>query len=65
MVAVLASRLLPRDMLSGLAGFTTGRLHVRRAKGGETAIHPRSLLRRPLRETERGTYFSCPSEALH
>jgi type 1 fimbriae regulatory protein FimE len=49
--------------------FTTGRLHVRRAKGGETAVHPISgkelrAIRRLLRESERSTYL-CPSEALH
>jgi integrase len=42
--------------------FTTGRLHVRRAKGGETAVHPISgkelrALRRLLRESERSTYI--------
>jgi integrase len=42
--------------------FTTGRLHVRRAKAGETAVHPiggkelRSL-RRLQRESERGTHI--------
>jgi type 1 fimbriae regulatory protein FimB/type 1 fimbriae regulatory protein FimE len=39
--------------------FTTGRLHLRRAKGGETAVHPISgkemrALRRLQRESERG-----------
>jgi integrase len=43
--------------------FTTGRLHVRRAKGGEAAVHPISgkelrALRRLLRESERSTYIS-------
>jgi integrase len=42
--------------------FTTGRLHVRRAKGGETAVHPISgkelrALRRLQRESERGTHI--------
>src|SRR5262249_45007185 len=42
--------------------FTTSRLHVRRAKGGETAVHPISgkelrALRRLLRESERSTYI--------
>jgi hypothetical protein len=42
--------------------FTTGRLHVRRAKGGETAVHPISgkelrALRRLQRESERSTYI--------
>ena len=41
--------------------FTTARLHVRRAKGGEAAVHPISgkelrALRRLQRESERGTY---------
>jgi integrase len=41
--------------------FTTGRLHVRRAKGGETAVHPISgkelrALRRLQRESEGGTH---------
>jgi integrase len=42
--------------------FTTGRLHVRRAKGGETAVHPISgkelrALRRLQPESERGTHI--------
>src|ERR1700746_1568328 len=42
--------------------FTTGRLHVRRAKSGEAAVHPISgkelrALRRLLRESERSTYI--------
>jgi integrase len=42
--------------------FTTGRLHVRRAKGGETAVHRISgkelrALRRLQRESERGNYI--------
>src|SRR6516162_3779222 len=42
--------------------FTTARLHVRRAKGGEAAVHPISgkelrALRRLQRESERGTYI--------
>jgi type 1 fimbriae regulatory protein FimB/type 1 fimbriae regulatory protein FimE len=42
--------------------FTTSRLHVRRAKGGETAVHPISgkelrALRRLQRESERGNYI--------
>jgi type 1 fimbriae regulatory protein FimB/type 1 fimbriae regulatory protein FimE len=42
--------------------FTIGRLHIRRAKGGETAVHPISgkemrALRRLQRESERGTYI--------
>jgi integrase len=42
--------------------FTTSRLHVRRAKGGETAVHPISgkelrALRRLQRESERSTYI--------
>jgi type 1 fimbriae regulatory protein FimB/type 1 fimbriae regulatory protein FimE len=41
--------------------FTTARLHVRRAKGGEAAVHPISgkelrALRRLQRESERGTF---------
>jgi integrase len=42
--------------------FTTGRLHVRRAKSGETAVHPIGgkelrALRRLQREAECGTYI--------
>jgi type 1 fimbriae regulatory protein FimB/type 1 fimbriae regulatory protein FimE len=42
--------------------FTTSRLHVRRAKSGETAVHPISgkelrALRRLQRESERSTYI--------
>ena len=42
--------------------FRTSRLHVRRAKGGETAVHPISgkelrALRRLQRESERSTYI--------
>jgi integrase len=45
-----------------LASRSVGRLHVRRAKGGETAVHPISgkelrALRRLLRESERSTYI--------
>ena len=35
--------------------FTTSRLHVRRAKGGETAVHP--IGGKELRESERATYI--------
>jgi hypothetical protein len=50
--------------------FTTGRLHVRRAKGGETAVHPISgkelrSLRRLQRDSECGLISSYPNEALH
>ena len=43
--------------------FTAGRVHVRRAKGGETAVHPISgkellALRRLQRESGRSTYIS-------
>jgi len=41
--------------------FTTGRLHVRRAKGGETSVHPLGgkelrALRRLQRESKPGVY---------
>ena len=52
----------PKSFFRGLLDLTTGRLHVRRAKGGETAVHPiggkeMRALRRLQSESVRSLYI--------